>query len=37
VAGSVLGTRIVRRFDQAMFSRAIGVVLLASGAALIFK
>lgn len=37
VVGSVLGARIVRRFDQAVFSRAIGVVLLASGAALIFK
>ncbi len=37
VVGSVLGVRVVRRFDQAMFSRAIGVVLLASGAALIFK
>ncbi len=37
VAGSVLGAKIVRRFDQALFSRAIGVVLLASGAALIFK
>lgn len=37
VAGSVLGAKIVRRFDQAMFSRVIGVVLLASGAALIFK
>ncbi len=37
VVGSVLGVRVVRRFDQAMFSRAVGVVLLASGAALIFK
>lgn len=37
VVGSVLGVQIVRRFDQAMFSRAVGVVLLASGAALIFK
>ena len=37
VAGSVLGAKIVRRFDQALFSRAIGVVLLMSGAALIFK
>ena len=37
VAGSVLGAKIVRRFDQSLFSRAIGVVLLASGAALIFK
>lgn len=37
VVGSVLGVRVVRRFDQAMFSRAVGVVLLASGTALIFK
>lgn len=37
VVGSVLGVRVVRRFDQTMFSRAVGVVLLASGAALIFK
>lgn len=37
VVGSVLGVRIVRRFDQAMFSRAVGLVLLASGTALIFK
>ncbi len=37
VAGSVLGVRVVRHFDQAMFSRAVGVVLLASGTALIFK
>ncbi len=37
VAGSVLGARVVRRFNQAVFSRAVGMVLLVSGAALIFK
>lgn len=37
VVGSVLGARIVRRLNQAVFSRAVGMVLLASGAALIFK
>lgn len=37
VAGSVLGARVVRRFNPAVFSRAVGVVLLVSGAALIFK
>jgi len=37
VIGSVLGARVIRRFDVVLFNRAIGVVLLVSGAALIFK
>lgn len=37
VAGSWLGARVVRRFDAVLFSRAVGAVLLFSGAALIFK
>jgi len=37
VIGSWLGARVVRRFDPVLFSRAVGVVLLVSGAALIFK
>lgn len=37
VAGSWLGSRVVRRFDAVLFSRAVGAVLLVSGAALIFK
>lgn len=35
--GSWLGVRLIRHFDQALFNRAVGVVLLASGAALAFK
>ena len=37
VLGSWLGAGVIRRFDAALFNRAFGVVLLASGAALIFK
>lgn len=37
VIGSMLGARVVRRFDPVAFSRAVGVVLLVSGAALVFK
>jgi uncharacterized protein len=37
LAGSWLGARVIRRFDQVLFNRAVGIVLLASGAALIFK
>jgi uncharacterized membrane protein YfcA len=37
LAGSWLGVRLIRRFDQTLFNRAVGVVLLASGAALAFK
>lgn len=37
IAGSWLGSRVVRRFDAVLFSRAVGAVLLISGAALIFK
>ena len=37
LAGSWLGVRLIRRFDQALFNRAVGVVLLVSGAALTFK
>jgi len=37
VIGSWLGARVVRRFDPVAFSRAVGVVLLVSGAALVFK
>ena len=37
VLGSWLGAGVIRRFDAALFNRAVGVVLLASGAALIFK
>lgn len=37
LAGSWLGARVVRRFDPVWFSRAVGMVLLASGAALVFK
>ena len=37
LAGSGLGVRVIRRFEQALFNRAVGVVLLASGAALAFK
>lgn len=35
--GSWLGTSVIRRFDVALFNRAVGVVLLVSGAALILK
>lgn len=37
LVGSLLGARLVRRFDPVRFSRAVGVVLLISGAALIFR
>jgi uncharacterized protein len=37
VIGSWLGARVVRRFDPVLFSRAVGVVLLVSGTALMFK
>ncbi len=37
IVGSWLGARVVRRFDPVLFSRAVGAVLLLSGAALIFK
>lgn len=37
MAGSWFGTRLIRRFDPAWFSRAVGVVLLASGGALLIK
>jgi len=37
VVGSWLGVRVVRRFDPVAFNRAVGVVLLVSGAALVFK
>jgi uncharacterized protein len=37
VVGSWLGARVVRRFDPVLFSRAVGVVLLVSGTALMFK
>jgi uncharacterized membrane protein YfcA len=37
VIGSWLGVRVVRRFDPVLFSRAVGIVLLISGAALVFK
>ncbi len=35
--GSWLGATVIRRFDAALFNRAVGVVLFASGAALILK
>lgn len=35
--GSWLGARVVRRFDPVRFNRAVGAVLLVSGAALVFK
>jgi len=35
--GSWLGVRLVRRFDQILFNRAVGAVLLISGAALVLK
>lgn len=37
VIGSWLGVRLVRRFDPLLFNRAVGAVLLISGAALVFK
>lgn len=37
VIGSWLGARMVRRFDPLLFNRAVGIVLLISGAALVFK
>ena len=37
VFGSWLGVRVVRGFDQNLFNRVIGAVLLASGGALLFK
>jgi uncharacterized membrane protein YfcA len=37
IIGSWLGVRVVRRFDAVLFSRAVGAVLLVSGAALVFK
>lgn len=37
VIGSWLGARVVRRIDALLFARAVGVVLLVSGAALVFK
>lgn len=35
--GGWLGARVVARFDQAIFARLVGCVLLASGSILIFK
>lgn len=35
--GSLLGVRVVRRFDPVLFNRAVGAVLLVSGAALMLK
>lgn len=37
ILGSWLGARVVRRLDQAFFNRAVALVLMASGAALLFK
>lgn len=37
LAGSWLGARLVRRFDQARFGRAVGAVLLLSGLALLVR
>lgn len=37
LAGSWLGAKLVRRFNPLWFNRAIGIVLLASGAALALK
>ena len=37
LVGSWLGARLIRRFDPAWFNRAVGIVLLASGAALLIK
>jgi len=35
--GAILGEHVVRRFDQLKFSRAVSIVILASGFALIPK
>lgn len=35
--GSWFGVRLIRRFDQVLFNRAVAIVLLVSGAALAFK
>lgn len=37
LVGSWLGARLIRRFNPEWFGRAVGVVLLASGAALLIK
>ncbi len=37
IVGSLLGARVIRRFDAVLFNRAVAAVLLVSGAALIFK
>ena len=37
IIGSWLGARVVRRIDALLFARAVGAVLLVSGAALVFK
>lgn len=37
LAGSWFGVRLIRGIDQTLFNRTVGVVLLVSGAALIFK
>lgn len=37
VVGSLLGARVIRRFDVVLFNRVVAAVLLVSGAALIFK
>lgn len=37
IAGSWLGARLVQRIDMQLFNRAVAVVLLVSGSALIFK
>lgn len=37
IAGSVLGSRVVRRINPAVFNRVVGIVLLVSGLALLFK
>lgn len=37
LAGSWFGVRLIRRFDQALFNRAVAVVLLASGVSLLVK
>lgn len=37
LVGAFLGERVVRRFDQVKFSRAVGAVILVSGVVLIFK
>jgi uncharacterized membrane protein YfcA len=37
IIGSWLGARLVRRIDQQLFQRVLGVVLLVSGTALALK